>query len=55
MENLSVLPILCGKLRVDYPSKGPVMQTLMFVWTNYWTNSRIVGDMRHFGEHVTSL
>ena len=46
-------------LTMDSPHKGPVTQALMFslvlALTNYWTNIRIICDLRHHGAHVTSL
>ena len=43
---------------VDSPHKGPVTRTsdvpLLSVWTNGWTNSRLVGNSRRHDGNLTS-
>ena len=58
---LSVCIVLCdGKPPVNQasPPEGPIMQTLVIflaIWTIWWTNWRLVGDLRLHNASVTSL
>ena len=48
-------------LTLDFLHKGPAMWSfalmfsLLLLWTNCWTNNRVVGDLRHHDAHFTSL
>ena len=54
METISALLALCEwNPSMDSLQKGPVIRifdvSLMLVWTNCWTNTRVAGDVTHQG------
>ena len=61
MEILSTLKDLCKGvhplLTGGFPSQRAAIRGiyLMFVWRNFYTNSRVAGDLRHHDAHATSL
>ena len=54
-----VRKLVWGQPLVDYPHKGPILQSFMFslllAWLIYWTKSWVADDLRHRNTHVTSL